>query len=138
MSFNLNDSMITSKSRHSITEAGIGNMIDHFGRLVDTDEMTADPKGKVLRYIGPCQRQEYGTTPLEAVHQYILPGREPQLKNGGQRWWFFDTALRLPVMVITVDDHNQEVEYYSFDRFLFPGRLGEDEFNPDRLGTYKN
>ena len=44
---------------------------------------------------------------------------------------FFDTALRLPVMVITVDDRGQEVEYYSYDRFLFPARFEEGEFSPE-------
>jgi hypothetical protein len=132
------DPMVKSNSRHSITEAGIGNMIERFGNLLDTDDTTSDPRAKLLRYIGPCKRPEYGDTPLEAVHQYIQPGREAQLPRGGQRWWFFDTTLRLPVMIITVDDRNQEVEYYSYDRFLFPGRLTDDEFNPDNLGRLRN
>lgn len=133
MSLDPTSSLVTSKSRHSITEAGVGNMIERFGNLLEVDELN-NSSGKLLRYLGPVQRPEYGSIPLEAVHQIILPGREPQLARGGQRWWFFDTALRLPVMVITVDDRNQEVEYYRYERFLFPGRVSDEEFNPDFLG----
>ena len=98
-----------------------------------------DPRASALKYLGQVQRPEYGAKALEAVHQVIPSGREPQLPRGGQRWWFFDTTLRLPVLLITVDDRGQEVEYYAYDRFVQPTQgLSDEHFNPDNLGRHRN
>jgi hypothetical protein len=138
-SFAPTDPMVMSRSRHPITEAGLGNLIDSFGTLVDGTE-AGDPRAGSLKYLGqPVQRPEYPGKALEAVHQTIPPGREPQLPRGGQRWWFFDMTLRLPVLVIAVDDRGQEVEYYAHDRFQVPPQgLSEEHFSPDNLGRRRN
>jgi hypothetical protein len=39
------------------------------------------------------------------------------------------------MLIITYDENNQEVEYYKYDRFQFPTRLDENDFNPDYLWT---
>ena len=44
-----------------------------------------------------------------------------------------DPATRFPALVITQDETGREVEYYCFDRFQFPVRLDDDDFNPDKL-----
>jgi hypothetical protein len=122
--------LVRAASRHSVTEAGVGNMIDRFGRLVEMNEK-GEPRAGNLRYLGPQRRDGYDQ-PLETIEQLIPPGAEKELPRGGKRWWHFDPATRgLPVLIVTQDDQGQEVEYYQHDRFFFH-RLGEDEFNPDK------
>ncbi len=120
---------VRSASRHAITEAGVGVLIDNFGRLLDPRA----PRGAAtLRYLGPVKRPEF-ELPLEMVEQRIPPGAEPQLPGGGNRFWGFDTVTRMPALIITRDNTNHEVEYYCFTNFQAPVVLTDDEFNPDKL-----
>jgi hypothetical protein len=123
--------LVRSASRHSITDAGIGSLIDHFGRVV-TSAAKADPRQTTVGYLGALQRPEFNR-PLEGVEQIILPGAEKDFPRGGRRWWFFDPALRLPVLVLAQDDRRQEVEYYCHDRFEFNVKLDDADFDPDKL-----
>jgi hypothetical protein len=126
------DSMfVRAKSRHLITEAGLGNLINHFGKLVEATERGERRQG-TLTYLGPVSRAEFATAP-EGVEQTIPPGADPLLPRGGRRLWFFDTKERLPLLAITHDDKGQEVEYYRYDQFQSCGPLSDDAFNPDQL-----
>ena len=124
-----------ANSRHSINEAGIGSLIDSFGNLVDATER-GDNRLGTLRYLGTLQRAEF-TTACEAAEQIIPPGAEPQLPRGGRRLWAFETTSGLPTLVIAQNEVGQEVEYYCYDRFEFPVRLDDDDFNPDKLWPRK-
>jgi hypothetical protein len=125
-------SLVRNKTRHPITEAGIGSLVEHFGRLVDGADQ-GDPRAGLLAYLGPQSRPEV-PVPLEAVQQTIPPGAESMLPHGGRRWWFFATDSHLPVLVITHDERDHEVEYYCYDSLQVPpAPFTDDDFNPDRL-----
>jgi hypothetical protein len=130
------DSMLVkSASRHEITDAGIGALIDHFGAALVVAE-AGDAKRGTLSYLGAQTRPEFAT-PHEAVEQ-IIPARvEPTLSRGGRRLWYFDPETHLPLLVITYDDAKKEVEYYLYDRLQFPVKLDEDDFNPEKMGIAK-
>jgi len=123
--------LVRSASRHSITEAGIGNIIDGYGEALDALER-GDRRLGNLTYLGRQKRPEYPTE-LEAVERLLPPGAESALPRGGRRVIFFDPNHRLPVLVLTYDEQAHEVEYYCYDRIQFPVKLDDDDFNPDKL-----
>jgi hypothetical protein len=123
--------MVRDKCRNSITQTGLGAMIDHFGRVIAGFEK-GDPREGTVKYLGPLDRPEF-TDKVVCVLQNLPPGgSDPLLPKGGRRWWFFDVASGLPVLRITHDPAG-EVEYYCHDHIQWPVRLDEDDFNPDRL-----
>jgi hypothetical protein len=122
------DSMLVrSKSRHPITDAGIGNLVERFGRVLNAGGQLG-----TLRYIGPLKRSEYAT-PLEEVVQEIPTRSESALPRGGRRYWLFEPGLVLPVLVITQDHTGHMVEYYCYDQIQLGVPLDDDDFNPDKL-----
>jgi hypothetical protein len=120
---------VLAKSRHAITEAGIGSLIHQFGELVHPRNPA---KPIALQYLGAVKRPEFAK-PLEMVQQQVPPGTEPQLAQGGQRFWGFDPLSHLPVLIITRDDKGHEVEYYCYTALQAPVALGDDDFDPDKL-----
>lgn len=131
MSFSTDSPLVRAKSRHSINEAGVGKMIERFGNHIE-DMKRKDFRFGSLKYLGLVKRPEF-ENPVEAVLHIIPPKVEAELPQGGRRFWYFDTKLRFPVLMITFDEKQNPVEYYCFDRWLFPGRLSDDEFNPNVL-----
>ncbi len=125
--------LVRSASRHSITEAGIGAGIDRIGALLDAQEHGNKSRG-VLTDLGLQKRPEYDQ-PVRGAELVIPAGVEPELPNGGRRQFFFDPEYHLPLLLVTHDDKNQEVEYYHFDRLLAPGHLDAADFDPDKLWT---
>lgn len=123
--------LVKSSSRHPIAKAGIGSLIEKYGQAVE-GRQRGDPKAGVLKYLGAVRRPEFAA-PCEAVEHLIPPGVEAQLPQGGQRVFYFDPASRLPTLIVTQDHGGQEVEYYCYDRLLFPVKLDEDDFNPAKL-----
>jgi hypothetical protein len=123
--------LVKSKSRYPITDAGLGGLIDRFGQLVAANEK-GDMRHGAAKYLGQLKRPEFEPK-VEGVLQIIPAKSDPHLPRGGQRLWFFDTTLHLPVLIITQDDTGREVEYYCHDRFQFPVRLDDDDFDPDVL-----
>jgi hypothetical protein len=123
--------LVRSSSRHSITEAGVGHLIEKFGYLVES-QTRAPSQRPILVSLGTINRPEMPGG-AEAVTQTIPPGTEPQLARGGKRLWAFDPLTKFPVLVVTVDETGHEVEYYHYERFEYPVRLDDDDFNPDRL-----
>jgi hypothetical protein len=128
--------LVRASSRHSITEAGIGSLIDQFGKLLDAVRRGTQPPESV-KYLGPQKRPEF-PNPVETVEQVIPPKFESALPEGGKRAWYFDPALRLPVLVITRDPKNHAVEYYCYDEFRTEVKLGDDDFNPAKMGQTSN
>jgi hypothetical protein len=123
------NSLVRSNSRHSIHEAGIGNLIQQFADLVAANAR-GDTHFGTLRYLGPVRRPELDQ-PCEAVEQMIPRGSEPGLPKGGTRLWVFDSATCLPVLATLRDETNKEVEFYCYDRIEYPAQLTDDDFNPD-------
>jgi hypothetical protein len=123
--------LVRSACRHSITDAGIGDLVDRFGRLLDVVEK-GDPCVGSLTYRGPVKRPEYAQS-LESVEHVIPPGYDPNLPRGGKRWLMFDPQSGLPVLLITHDETGHEVEYYCYDRIQYPVKLMDDDFDPDKL-----
>jgi Protein of unknown function (DUF1571) len=119
------------KERGPVTQLGVAAWIERFGRLVDAVERRDLMVGTV-KYLGSVKRPECDG-PVEAVVHLIPPGSEIGLPKGGERLWYFDSTLHFPVLLITHDAQGQEVEYYCFDRFLFPGRFADEDFNPANL-----
>jgi hypothetical protein len=131
MAFAPDSALVRAKSRYPITEAGLGPLIVRFGTLVKAIEKGDRSQG-TAKYLGQLKRPEYENK-LEAVLHAIPPTCDPLFPRGGQRLWFFDPALQLPVLVISQDDAGREVEYYCHDRIQFPVGLDSDDFNPDVL-----
>jgi hypothetical protein len=128
--------LVRSSSRHSIREAGVGELIHKFGNLVQAMDK-AENRQCTLKYLGLVRRPEF-ESPGETVEQLIPAGSEALLPRGGRRLWFFDSATKLPSLVITQDETGREVEYYCYDRYQFPVRLDDDDFNPDKLWSQKS
>jgi hypothetical protein len=127
--------LVRARSRHSITDAGIGEMIDKFGQVLDALEQ-GDKRYGTMKYLGQLRRPEF-EKPHLAVEQVIPPGAESALPQGGSRLWLFDPDNNLPVLLVTMDHTNHEVEYYCYDRLQYPVKLDEDDFIPDRLWKQK-
>jgi hypothetical protein len=127
MSVSPDNLFVRNASRHGITEAGIGNLIDKFGLVTAASTDLAS-----LKSLGLVKRPELETL-VEAVEQIISPGKDPHLPRGGRRLWAFDPSWHLPVLVITHDETGHEVEFYCYDRIQYPVRLDDADFDPDRL-----
>lgn len=122
--------MVKAASKYPITEAGVGNMIARFGRMVDA--VQAGGSGVSAKYLGQVQRPEY-PTPLEGIESQFPPNREPEIPGGGRRLVFFDPQTHFPVLSVTFDQLGHEVDFYCFDRFQLDVKLDDDDFNPDKL-----
>jgi hypothetical protein len=123
--------MVKARSRYPITEAGLGTVIRRFGELVEAAEK-GDRRAGTFKYLGRVKRPEFDQA-VEGVEQLVPPESDPRLPKGGRRWWYFDAASGLPVLIVTNDETGREVEYYCHDRIQCPARLDDDDFNPDRL-----
>jgi hypothetical protein len=123
--------LVKSKSRYPITEAGLGGLIERFGKLVEAQEK-GDTRQGTLTYLGLVKVPEYEHK-MEGVLQVIPPQGDPNLPRGGQRRWYFDPVLHLPMLLVAQDETGREVEYYCHDRFMYPVNLTDDDFNPDVL-----
>lgn len=115
--------LLRARSRHPITQAGMGGLLESYGKVLQA--------GVPLKYLGTVQRPEYDT-PLEGVEHPITQALDAQLA-GGRRWWFFDPTTGLPVLVIAHDAGGQEVESYCFDRLMLNVGLDNDDFDPAKL-----
>ncbi|MBI1832240.1 MAG: DUF1571 domain-containing protein [Planctomycetes bacterium] len=125
-----NDPMVRAESRYPITDSGFASLVERFGRLIVSVEK-GDPRDGSVKYLGRVTRPEFQGQ-LDAVHQVIPPNGDPLFPRGGNRWWFFDPASGLPVLIIA-HDSSGEVEYYCHDQIQSPINLSENDFNPDRL-----
>lgn len=128
--------LVRSRCRYPITEAGFGSTIQRFGVLVDLNERGDTSRG-TLRYVGQVRRPDYERT-LDQVVQVLAPRCDPLLPEGGERHWFFDPELNLPMLIVAVDHTGREVEYYCHDRFEANVGLDDGDFDPDRLWKKKS
>jgi hypothetical protein len=131
MSFAPDSILVRSASRHVITDAGIGEIIDRCGKILDAVERNDNRLG-TIRYVGPVKRPEFDQL-MEVAEHDLPPGYDAGLPRGGKRWIMFDPRSHLPVMLITHDETGHEVEYYCYDRLAFPVKLDDADFDPAKL-----
>jgi hypothetical protein len=125
--------LVRNSSRHSITEAGVGTLIDQFGKIIMALE-TGDTKLGTLTYLGKTKRPEFDA-PIEGVEWILPPGLESTLPKGGRRFCYLDNETHLPALIVTHDNRGQEVEYYRYDHYMPQAHLDDEDFNPERLKT---
>jgi hypothetical protein len=123
--------LVRANSRHSITEAGFGSIIDRTGVLLKALERGDRTQGAILS-VSVQKRPDY-PTPLALVEYLVPAGLEPELPRGGRRLVCFDMDVNLPMVIETRDERGQEVEYYRHDRLQFPVRLDDADFDPARV-----
>ncbi|GIW80605.1 MAG: hypothetical protein KatS3mg105_2412 [Gemmatales bacterium] len=128
--------LVRSASRHTIYDAGIGSLVDRFGRYLDSME-TGQNRYGTMKYVGKLKRPEFNE-PFDAVEQDIPPGAEAGLPKGGSRLWLFSPKNHLPLLVITRDHTGHEVEYYCYDRLQYPVKLDDHDFNPALIWRKKS
>jgi len=138
--FEPDDKTVTAKSRNRIYDAGFGRPLGALTKLVESAEK-GTRSADTVKNLGPVERKEYKTPPT-AVEVTLLPGDDPLLPKGGKRTYYFDNdpksdAIGLPVMIITHEPGNREVEYYCFDQYRMPAKLSDVDFSPERLGKRK-
>lgn len=131
------DKMMTSKSRHKITEGAVGRTVELLGKAVDAAEAG---KFNGLRSLGRVNRKEY-TDPVEGIEATIPPGQDPELPKGGKREVYFDAnpqspSYGLPVLIRLLEG-DRELEYYCFTQFKVPANLTNADFDTSRLGKKK-
>ena len=131
MSFSPDSFLVRRNSRHSIRHAGVGRMVKQIGDVLARQSNRDFSKGSVV-YHGKKTRSDL-PGPVECVEWRLPPGLEKELPRGGKRWCFVDLRVGLPTLILTEDDKGKMVEYYRYDRFQFPVRLDERDFNPDVL-----
>lgn len=140
MSFEPDSSMVRSKSRHDIREAGLGEGIRHLGEMFAAVDKNPALRTR-FRYISSVQRPEF-VNKVDAIEETVPPKTEKLLPTGAKRTYFFDTSrdgpsAGLPVLVVTHENNGKEVEYYCFDRFQFPVSLTDADFNPEKAWPRK-
>ncbi len=126
--------LVKSRSRYPITDAGIGPLIGRFGQVLALAEK-AGPS-LAVKSLGLVRRPEYSEL-LEGVETVFGPRIDPLVPDGGRRWFFFDPQKGLPVLVVATDAAGQEVEYYCYDRLMYPVQLDNHDFDPKQLGKDK-
>lgn len=137
MAFAPNNPIVANKSRQKITDAGFGNSLAKFGKLIALAE-NGTRQGAV-KSLGNVQRTEYAY-PLEGLELTLQPGDEASLPRGGKKTVFFDmkegsSSYGFPVLIITHDETGREVEYYLFEKVKNPAGLTDADFHPERLQT---
>ena len=83
-------------------------------------------------------RKEYKTKPV-AVEVALTADDDKFLPKGGKRVYHFDAdpkspSFGLPVLVISLDHENKEVEYYCFTDFKLVGELTDADFDAAKVG----
>ena len=135
------DPEVMKRSRHSIRDAGYDKTLGILTKQVEQLESGKLPPG-TIRYAGPTKRPEHGDKPLELVVRTVGPKEDPLLDGGGAWSLWFDAqpdspSYGLPVVLILQDARGGEVEYICYDKFRGPLKLGDADFNPDRLSKKK-
>ncbi|MSR33071.1 MAG: DUF1571 domain-containing protein [Gemmataceae bacterium] len=123
--------LVKNSSRHKIQEAGFQPLVSGLGLAMDA-QAQGDRRLGSVRYHASVARPDL-PMPMEALEHLLPPGMESGLPRGGRRLVFFDPQSFLPALIATYDERGEEVEFYRYDRFQFPVRLDEKDFNPEAL-----
>jgi hypothetical protein len=128
ISLDPNDPRVRQSSKRSITEAGIGNMIERFARAWENERrLNLTTQVNVAEYQYDGRR----CTRVETLH--------PANPNGHFLYYrdvvYFDKATHLPIRLEFYDwprqpgDPGQLVEIYSFTKMRVNVGLGDEVFN---------
>lgn len=127
------DRMLTSKSRHKITDGAVARTVDLLGKAIAAAE---SGKYNGLKPLGKVNRKEYAE-PVEGIEATIAPGMDRDLPKGGKRELYFDVnpnspSYGLPVLIRLLEG-DRELEYYCFTQFKVPAHLTDADFDPAKL-----
>lgn len=120
VSLDPNDPRVRESSRHSITEAGLGNLIERFARGWTADRQVPNIQVRIAEY----EYNKRRCTRVETIHP--LKSRSVV---------YFDKENALPIRVelyeglSSADDPGQLVEVYSYVNLHLNVGLGDDVFN---------
>jgi len=131
LSLSLDNPLVKMANPHPITQAGIGPIIERIGRVLSACERGDASQGK-LTVLGVQQRPDYDV-PLLLVEETLPPRADEDVPHGGRRLLGFHPDLHLPVLAILYDDHNQERDYYRFDRLQLGVHLNDADFDPEQM-----
>lgn len=123
--------LVRSATRHPITEAGFGSIIEKLGRWLAALDR-GDRKFGTLAVVGPVSRPEFAR-PVYGVEHTLPAGLDASLPKGGKRTYYFDPDSQLPTLIQAVDERGHEVEYYRHDRMQPGVKLDDADFDPERL-----
>lgn len=140
MTMDADDPLVMAKSRYRIYEAGMQRPIGALTKFVEQAE-NGKRKAETIKYVGPVERKEYKTKPT-LVEVTLTADDDKFLPKGGKRQYHFDAdpkspAFGLPVLVISLDHENREVEYYCFTDFKMVGELTDADFDHTKVGKKK-
>jgi Protein of unknown function (DUF1571) len=134
------DPKATQRTRGKIDESGLGRPIRILGAFLDDVDAGKRDAG-TIKSLGKVERKEF-KKPVVGVEVTLSGTDDPLLPKGGKRTYYFDAdekspSRHLPVLVITTDNKDEEVEYYLFTDFTLPAKLTDAEFDPATLGKKK-
>jgi hypothetical protein len=122
------DPRATQASRHTITEAGIGNLIERFGKRWETERQLNKTQVRIADYVydqRPCTR-------VETIHPDPAGGAFYSYRSV----LYFDKQLHLPIRVEVYDwprpggaPEGELLESYSYARLRLNVRLDDRTFN---------
>lgn len=127
------DRMVTSKSRHKITDGAVGRTVELLGKAIAATE---SGKFDGLKSLGEVKRKEYAD-PVAGIEATIPPGQDKDLPRGGKREVYFDAnpnspSYGLPVLIRLLEG-DRELEYYAFTDFKVPANFTNADFDPARM-----
>jgi hypothetical protein len=126
VSLDVNDPRVRQSSKRSITEAGIGNMIERFARAWENERGLAETQVNVAEYLYNKRRCMRVETIHAANNGHFLYYRDVL---------YFDKETHLPIRLEFYDwprqagDTGQLVDVYSFANMRINVGLGDDVFN---------
>lgn len=140
MTMDPDDSLVTAKSRYRIYEAGMQRPIGALTKFVDQAEAGKRPAESV-KYLGQVARKEYKSK-VNLVEVTLTADDDKFLPKGGKRLYHFDAdpkspSYGLPVLVISLDHDDKQVEYYCFTDFKLVGQLTDADFDVSKVGKKK-
>ncbi len=128
VTLDVNDPRVAQNSRHPITEAGIGNLIERFARRWEVERQYNQTQVRIADYVynqRPCTR-------VETIHPSPLGGQFYSYRSVV----YFDKEHHLPVRVETYDwpraggpPDGDLVETYSYVNLRFNVGLADSSFN---------
>jgi hypothetical protein len=134
------DPRATQRSRGKIDDSGLGRPIRILGGYLD-DVDAGKREAGTIKALGSVTRKEF-KSPVTGVEVILGSSDDTLLPKGGKRTYYFDAdekspSRHLPVLVITTDAKDEEVEYYLFSDFTLPAKLTDAEFDPASVGKRK-
>lgn len=129
-----NGMLAKAKSRYSIAESGMDNMVRRLETRVQNYERGDLSTGRVV-YLGQVTREE-SAVPLDYVRNDVPPGADPAFPKGGIRHWYFDPRDGRLVVMNATGPSGEFMEYYRIDQFT-PANLTDRDFDPEAIWPSK-